>query len=148
LLDRASVSAARSPEPLLPTPPRHAQRLAAGSCAFPKGSRQAHSCALAGAPQPRSPRSSFVRPPRSQDGGVGVSEGGATRGGGQWASGLCRRPGAGGGSAAGHRLRPGCGPRRLHNSLRDPRGPVSRLPASQDALSPATPSSGPGSRPR
>lgn len=56
--------------------------------------------------------------------------------GGQWASGLRRRPGAGGGSAAGRRLRPGCGPCRLHNSFRAPRGPSSRLPATPGCSEP------------
>lgn len=66
----------------------------------------------------------------------------------QWASSLCRRLGAGGGSSADRRLRPGCGPCRLHNSLRAPHGRTSGSLRPQDALSATTPSAAAGPRPR
>lgn len=86
--------------------------------------------ALASAPQTASWGWLRTGPARSQDGGGGGLTGrghvGAVANG---LPGLRCRPGAGGGSAAGCSLHPGCGPCRLHNSSRAPRGPTSRLPA-------------------
>lgn len=110
-------------EPLADAPPR-------GASAAPPPTSQLLLC-------PLTPVSGFARGPPALKMAASASRGAVPRGR-RWPMGfrLCRRPGAGGGSASGRRLRPGCGPCRLHNWLRAQRGPTSWLPANQGCTEP------------